>query len=26
VKLTIPDTALPGTYRAVVTTTISTGP
>lgn len=26
VKLTIPSTALPGTYKAVVTTTITTGP
>jgi len=26
VKLTIPATALPGTYKAVVTTTITTGP
>lgn len=26
VKLTIPGTALPGTYRSVVTTTITTGP
>jgi hypothetical protein len=26
VKLTVPATALPGTYRAVVTTTITTGP